>query len=92
VSATRLANVRAQSRDNDRMKVSAKADYAVRAAIEIAASDHFPVKAERIADRQAIPLSFLHKILHGLRMAGLIRTSRGSISKLDTSQQYKYVN
>jgi Rrf2 family protein len=59
------------------MKVSAKADYAVRAAIEIAASDHVPVKAERIADRQAIPLTFLHKILHELRMAGLIRTSRG---------------
>lgn len=59
------------------MKVSAKADYAVRAAIEIAASEHYPVKAEQIADRQGIPLTFLHKILHELRMAGLVNTSRG---------------
>jgi Rrf2 family protein len=59
------------------MKVSAKADYAVRAAIEIAASDAYPVKAAQIADKQAIPVTFLHKILHELRMAGLIRTSRG---------------
>ncbi len=59
------------------MRVSAKADYAVRAGIAIAASDHVPVKAEEIAVRQAIPLTFLVKILHELRMAGLIRTQRG---------------
>jgi Rrf2 family protein len=57
--------------------VSAKADYAVRAAVELAASEHFPVKAEEIANNQAIPLTFLVKILHELRMAGLIRTQRG---------------
>jgi Rrf2 family protein len=59
------------------VRVSAKADYAVRAAVEIAASDDAPVKAEQVATRQAIPLTFLHKILHELRMAGLIRTQRG---------------
>lgn len=59
------------------MRVSAKADYAVRAAVEIAASDHSPIKAEEIARNQAIPVHFLIKILHELRMAGLIRTQRG---------------
>ncbi|MFZ1994875.1 MAG: Rrf2 family transcriptional regulator [Solirubrobacteraceae bacterium] len=59
------------------MRVSAKADYAVRAVVELAASEHFPVKAEEIANEQAIPLTFLVKILHELRMAGLIRTQRG---------------
>jgi Rrf2 family protein len=59
------------------MRVSAKGDYAVRAAIELAASDHPPVKAEQIAVRQEIPLTFLVKILHELRLAGLIRTQRG---------------
>jgi Rrf2 family protein len=60
-----------------RMRVSAKADYAVRAAVEIAAGDGHLVKAEQIAERQAIPLTFLHKILHELRVTGLIRTLRG---------------
>lgn len=59
------------------VRVSAKADYAVRAAVELAASDHLPTKAEEIATNQAIPLTFLVKILHELRMAGLIRTQRG---------------
>lgn len=63
--------------DNAAVKVSAKADYAVRAAIEIAASDDRPVKADQLALRQEIPVTFLHKILHELRTAGLIRTLRG---------------
>jgi Rrf2 family protein len=63
--------------DNGGVRVSAKADYAVRAAVELAASDHLPIKAEEIANNQAIPLTFLVKILHELRMAGLVRTQRG---------------
>ena len=63
--------------DNEGVRVSAKADYAVRAAVEMAASDHLPIKAEQIATNQAIPLTFLVKILHELRMAGLVRTQRG---------------
>jgi Rrf2 family protein len=59
------------------VRVSAKADYAVRAAVELAASEHLPVKAEEVANNQAIPLTFLVKILHELRMAGLVRTQRG---------------
>jgi len=61
------------------MRISAKADYAVRAAIELAAApDNKPVPAERIANAQGIPLSFLEHILSELRVVGLIRSQRGT--------------
>ncbi|MDQ2699698.1 MAG: transcriptional regulator, partial [Actinomycetota bacterium] len=44
------------------MRVSAKTDYAVRAAAELAASPDGPVKGERLADSQDIPLQFLEHI------------------------------
>ena len=59
------------------MKVSAKADYAVRAALELAAADGGPVKGEQIAEAQEIPLKFLENILIELRHAGLVQTQRG---------------
>lgn len=59
------------------MRISAKADYAVRAALELAAADGGPLKGERIAEAQAIPLKFLENILGELRNAGLVRTQRG---------------
>jgi Rrf2 family protein len=60
------------------MRVSAKADYAVRAAVELAAAGRGPVKGERIAEAQAIPLKFLENILTELRHAGLVRSQRGA--------------
>ena len=45
------------------MKVTAKADYAVRAVLELAAADGALVKADRIAEAQAIPRHFLDNIL-----------------------------
>jgi Rrf2 family protein len=61
------------------MRISAKADYAVRAAVELAAADgDKPVKAERIANAQSIPLNFLENILGELRHAGLVRSHRGA--------------
>jgi DNA-binding IscR family transcriptional regulator len=40
------------------VRISAKADYAVRAAVTLAALDgDAPVKAERLADAQEIPLT-----------------------------------
>jgi Rrf2 family protein len=61
------------------MRISAKADYAVRAAVELAAaSDDKPVKAERIATAQGIPLNFLENILGELRHAGIVRSHRGA--------------
>ncbi len=61
------------------MRISAKADYAVRAAIELAAAaDDKPVPAERIATAQEIPLNFLENILGELRTAGIVRSQRGA--------------
>ena len=61
------------------MRVSAKTDYALRAALELAAApDDKPVKGERIATAQAIPLRFLENILMQLRHAGLVDSRRGA--------------
>jgi len=61
------------------VRVSAKTDYALRAALELAAApDDKPVKGERIATAQAIPLRFLENILMQLRHAGLVDSRRGA--------------
>lgn len=60
------------------MRVSAKADYAVRAAAELAAADEGPVKGERLADAQEIPLQFLEHILLELKHHGIVRARRGA--------------
>jgi Rrf2 family protein len=60
------------------MRISAKADYAVRATIELAAGDGEPIKAERVANAQGIPLNFLENILGELRHAGIVRSQRGA--------------
>jgi Rrf2 family protein len=59
------------------VRVSAKADYALRATIELAAAGEGPVKGERIAQAQEIPLKFLENILGELRQAGIVRSQRG---------------
>jgi Rrf2 family protein len=61
------------------MRVSAKADYAVRAAIELAAANAgAPVKKSAIVASQKIPPKFLENILAELRHAGLVESQRGS--------------
>jgi Rrf2 family protein len=61
------------------MRISAKVDYAVRAGVELAAAtDEKPIKAERIATAQDIPLNFLENILGELRHAGIVRSHRGA--------------
>jgi Rrf2 family protein len=61
------------------VRISAKVDYAVRAAVELAAAtDEKPIKAERIATAQDIPLNFLENILGELRHAGIVRSHRGA--------------
>jgi Rrf2 family protein len=61
------------------MRVSAKVDYAVRAAVELAAAaGEGPVKGERIAQAQGIPLKFLENILLDLKHAGLVQSQRGA--------------
>lgn len=61
------------------MRISARADYAVRAAAELAAAGPgVLVKAEDLAACQAIPRHFLDNILGDLRRRGLVRTQRGA--------------
>jgi len=60
------------------MRISARADYAVRAAVELAAAGEGPMKGEAIAQAQGIPLKFLENILGDLRHAGLVRSQRGA--------------
>ena len=60
------------------MRVSAKADYAVRAAVELATRGDGATKGELIADAQDIPLKFLENILGELKHAGLVRSQRGT--------------
>ena len=60
------------------MRISAKADYALRAAAELATADGGPVKGEQLATRQEIPPKFLENILGDLRHSGLVRSQRGA--------------
>jgi Rrf2 family protein len=59
------------------MRLSARADYALRAAIELAAATSGHVTADQLARAQNIPGKFLETILTQLRRAGLIRSQRG---------------
>ena len=59
------------------MRLSARADYALRAAIELASATDTHVTADRIARAQQIPGKFLETILTQLRRAGLVRSQRG---------------
>jgi len=60
------------------MHVTAKADYAVRAVVELAGSSQAePRKVDDIAQAQSIPVSFLENILTQLRSSGVVRSQRG---------------
>ena len=60
------------------VKVSAKSDYAVRALLELAVAGEGPVKGERLAQAQEIPLKFLENILSDLRGAPADHLDRGA--------------
>lgn len=60
------------------MRVSAKADYAIRAAVELAAAGDGPVKGDVIAQAQQIPPNFLENILADLRNSGIVASRRGA--------------
>ncbi|MFG3188135.1 RrF2 family transcriptional regulator [Streptomyces omiyaensis] len=60
------------------MRISARADYAVRAALQLAAArDAGPLKAEAIAEDQGISHKFLEGILGDMRKGGLVESQRG---------------
>jgi Rrf2 family protein len=59
------------------MRVSARADYALRVAIELAAAADSHVTGEQLARAQNIPGKFMETILTQLRRTGLVRSRRG---------------
>lgn len=59
------------------MRISAKEDYAVRAALELALADGAPLKREQISAAQDIPIAFLQNILTELRHAEIVEAQRG---------------
>ncbi len=60
------------------MQISARADYALRALLTLAASDGGLVKGEALASAQDLPLRFLENILTDLRRSGLVTSRRGA--------------
>jgi Rrf2 family protein len=61
------------------MRISARADYAVRASLELAVRTDSgePVKAEALSAAQDIPHKFLEGILGDLRRGGIVTSRRG---------------
>jgi Rrf2 family cysteine metabolism transcriptional repressor len=62
------------------MRVSAKAEYACIAMLELAANygSPQPIRVKAIADAHGIPLRFLVQILLQLKAAGLVVSTRGA--------------
>ncbi|MBI2708935.1 MAG: Rrf2 family transcriptional regulator [Actinobacteria bacterium] len=68
------------------MRVTAKADYAVRACLELARHADpalagrtcRPLTGHSVAEAQAIPAKFLEGILADLRRSGIVRSQRGA--------------
>ena len=60
------------------MKLSAKADYAVRAVLVLASHEgEGPMKGELVARAQDLPLKFVENILGELKHAGIVASQRG---------------
>jgi Rrf2 family protein len=59
------------------VRITARVDYAVRAALELAAVAPEALTAERIATAQEIPIRFLQTILRDLQGARLVVSQRG---------------
>ncbi len=59
------------------MHLSGRTDYALRAALELAAEPNGPLTTDELAHRQSIPTSYLGAILAELRRSGLVTARRG---------------
>lgn len=59
------------------MRISARVEYAIRAALELAAAGAETVSSDRLAAAQQIPVRFLQSILADLTTAGLVTSQRG---------------
>jgi Rrf2 family protein len=60
------------------VQISARGDYAVRAALSLAASYPALMSAQAIAADQDMPRKFLEAVLADLRRAGVVRAQRGA--------------
>jgi Rrf2 family protein len=60
------------------MRVSARADYALRACAELAVAGDARLKRDAIAARQDIPFEFLESVLLALKHAGIVQSQRGA--------------
>jgi Rrf2 family protein len=61
------------------VRVTAKVDYALRAALELAGTaPGTPVKGDVLAEAQQISVNYLENILLELRRAGIVRSQRGA--------------
>lgn len=60
------------------MHISARADYAMRALLTLAASERPRVKGEALISAQSLPRKFLEQILTELRRAGIVTSRRGA--------------
>jgi Rrf2 family protein len=69
------------------MQLTAKAEYALRAATVLASSGPGPVKSETIAAAEDIPLRFLHNILAALTRAGILSSLRGADGGYELTRQ-----
>ncbi|MBE0635887.1 Rrf2 family transcriptional regulator [Candidatus Bipolaricaulota bacterium] len=60
------------------MNLTKKSSYGLIATLELAhASEAAPQSASSIAEQYSLPVSFIEKILHELRHAGLVRSKQG---------------
>jgi Rrf2 family protein len=60
------------------MRVTARSDYALRAAVELAAAAPGLLKRDEIASRQAIPIEFLESVMLAMKAAGIVQSQRGA--------------
>jgi Rrf2 family protein len=68
------------------MRISAKEDYAIRAALELAAASPDTVTRDRVAEAQQIPAAFLETILLELKRAGIVEAQRGAVGGFRLAQ------
>lgn len=58
------------------MRLTGRIDYAVRAAVELAARQGY-VKLEEVAEAQALPTEYVRAAMRDLRRAGIVASRRG---------------
>ncbi|EXG79152.1 rrf2 family protein, putative transcriptional regulator [Cryptosporangium arvum DSM 44712] len=71
-------DARPANRHDGHVQISARAEYAVRAMLALAANDPTTSTAQALADEQGLPRKFLEAILSDLRRGGLVRSQRGA--------------